>query len=201
MNDEAEFRINLRLARKRWPGLTRSAMAALKQIIEQHHLSVALGDILYLDSSWYVTHPGLLRLAEQRNCIGVNVEPVQEFCEPTAQRWAFKATVFKSHRCKGFVGYGDADPSNVSRLCVVPRCESLRHARSIVPCAKHTESGSAPLKRSDQKPDQLRRCKVRRSFRRNQSMGMAGRLSPSSAIASASSFASTNWKAQQLPSN
>src|SRR5207245_1668179 len=26
----------------------------------------------------------------------------------------FKATVYKSSRCKGFVGYGDADPSNVS---------------------------------------------------------------------------------------
>jgi hypothetical protein len=46
----------------------------------------------------------------------VHVEPVREFCEPTAQRWAFKATVFKSHRCKGFEGYGDADPSNVSPL-------------------------------------------------------------------------------------
>jgi hypothetical protein len=28
----------------------------------------------------------------------------------------FKATVFKSRICKGFVGYGDADPSNVSEL-------------------------------------------------------------------------------------
>ncbi len=31
-------------------------------------------------------------------------------------RWIFKAIVFKSFRCKGFVGYGDADPSNVSAL-------------------------------------------------------------------------------------
>ena len=29
---------------------------------------------------------------------------------------AFRATVYKSPRCKGFVGYGDADPSNVSPL-------------------------------------------------------------------------------------
>jgi hypothetical protein len=39
-----------------------------------------------------------------------------EFCEPTASRWAFEATVFRSRTCKGFVGYGDADPSNVSFL-------------------------------------------------------------------------------------
>jgi hypothetical protein len=31
-------------------------------------------------------------------------------------RWAFEATVYKSKTCRGFVGYGDADPSNVSSL-------------------------------------------------------------------------------------
>jgi hypothetical protein len=44
------------------------------------------------------------------------VSPAKEFCDATAGRWAFKATVYKSPRCKGFVGYGDADPSNVSFL-------------------------------------------------------------------------------------
>src|ERR1700737_49435 len=100
MDAEGEFRINMRSARKRWPGLSRSALTVLKQITGQHRLSIAHGDILYLNSTWYVTHTGLLRLAEQRTCIGVNVEPVREFCEPTARRWAFKATVFTAHRCK-----------------------------------------------------------------------------------------------------
>jgi hypothetical protein len=40
----------------------------------------------------------------------------QEFCNLQTSRWAFKATVYKSGNCKGFVGYGDADPSNVSPL-------------------------------------------------------------------------------------
>jgi hypothetical protein len=44
----------------------------------------------------------------------MHVEPVSQFSEPSAARWAFKATVYKSLKCKGFVGYGDADPSNVS---------------------------------------------------------------------------------------
>jgi hypothetical protein len=44
----------------------------------------------------------------------MHVEPATEFSEPSAARWAFKATVYKSARCKGFVGYGDADSSNVS---------------------------------------------------------------------------------------
>jgi hypothetical protein len=33
-----------------------------------------------------------------------------------AGRWVFKAVVFKSAHSKGFVGYGDADPSNVSSM-------------------------------------------------------------------------------------
>ncbi|MGO9347175.1 MAG: hypothetical protein ACLPZJ_12430, partial [Terriglobales bacterium] len=39
-----------------------------------------------------------------------------EFSDPSNQRWAFEATVYKSRACRGFVGYGDADPSNVSPL-------------------------------------------------------------------------------------
>ena len=33
-----------------------------------------------------------------------------------AGRWVFKAVVYKSGHSKGFVGYGDADPSNVSSM-------------------------------------------------------------------------------------
>jgi hypothetical protein len=51
---------------------------------------------------------------QRRGCAGIHVQPAVEFCDPAGSRWAFKATVFKSLRCKGFVGYGDADPSNVS---------------------------------------------------------------------------------------
>jgi hypothetical protein len=46
----------------------------------------------------------------------MQIQPVQAFCDPQAQRWAFRATVYKSKRCRGFVGYGDADPFNVSPL-------------------------------------------------------------------------------------
>jgi hypothetical protein len=36
--------------------------------------------------------------------------------DPVANRWVFKATVYKSSSSRGFVGYGDADPSNVSLM-------------------------------------------------------------------------------------
>jgi hypothetical protein len=41
---------------------------------------------------------------------------VESFCDSAAARWVFKATVYKSSKCKGFIGYGDADPTNVSSL-------------------------------------------------------------------------------------
>jgi hypothetical protein len=57
-----------------------------------------------------------LGLACRNHCAGIHVHPVAAFCDVSAQRWAFAATVYKSRSCRGFVGYGDADPSNVSFL-------------------------------------------------------------------------------------
>jgi hypothetical protein len=38
------------------------------------------------------------------------------YSDPSTSRWVFKAIVYNSAVSKGFVGYGDADPSNVSSL-------------------------------------------------------------------------------------
>jgi len=111
------FRASLRLARRIWGAeINTSAISALEQLVDFYTLSIAAGDLLYLNRCWYVTHPGLLRLARRNRCVGIHVEPVQMFSEPSIGRWAFKATVYRSRTCKGFVGYGDADPSNVSPL-------------------------------------------------------------------------------------
>jgi hypothetical protein len=83
---------------------------------KRHRLFVESGDLLRLDGHWYVTHSGLLRLALRNHCAGINVEPVLKLSDPSVSRWAFKATVYKSKNCRGFVGYGDANPSNVSPL-------------------------------------------------------------------------------------
>src|SRR5947209_20029443 len=69
-----------------------------------------------LDSRWYVTHSGLLRLAKRNRCAGIQVRPMREFSDPATDRWVFRAVVHKSHISKPFVGYGDADPSNTSPL-------------------------------------------------------------------------------------
>ena len=106
----------IRLARKTWANLSRRACIALREITKTYNFSIALGDLLYLDEHWYVTHSGLLGLARRSRCAGIHAHPILAFCDPSAARWAFKATVYKSRNCRGFAGYGDADPSNVSPL-------------------------------------------------------------------------------------
>jgi hypothetical protein len=103
-------------AEKVWGPLADSAIASFASLVSTYNLSVVSGDLLYLNNHWYVTHTGLLRLAHRKRCAGIRVLPVWAFCNPGIGRWAFKATVYKSQTCKGFVGFGDADPSNVSSL-------------------------------------------------------------------------------------
>jgi len=111
------IRRNRRYAKSRWgPSLGAAALDALRNYSKEFQFSAASGDLLLLDKGWYVTNSGLTRLARRNRCAGVHVHPVPEFSDPAASRWAFKATVYKSRSCKGFVGYGDADPSNVSPL-------------------------------------------------------------------------------------
>ena len=114
---EQLVRRNRRLAKRRWgSALTETVLEALRGYSEQFQFSVATGDLLLLDNGWYVTNAGLTRLARRNRCAGIDVKPVQAFCDPTGQRWAFEATVYRSRGCRGFVGFGDADPSNVPPL-------------------------------------------------------------------------------------
>jgi hypothetical protein len=109
-------RANLNFARNTWGELGKAQSAQLKELSDKYKLSIALGDLLYLDQRIYVTHAGLLRLAKKRRCLGIRVRQVREFCDPTAGRWVFEATVYRTPASKAFVGFGDADPSNVSSL-------------------------------------------------------------------------------------
>jgi hypothetical protein len=111
------FRTNAKFARSRWKcDLNQIALKLLKVLTNQYQFSIAEGDLIWLDRGWYVTHTGLIRLASRNRCAGIHTKPVRDFCDPQTQRWSFEATVYKTKACRGFVGYGDADPSNVSSL-------------------------------------------------------------------------------------
>jgi hypothetical protein len=107
---------NVRSAEERWGRLSRSVRSALEELTNRYQFSVSRGDVLYLNQNWYISHSGLLGVARRKRCHGIHVRPAPEFCDPAGSRWIFKAIVFRSPKCKGFVSYGDADPSNVSAV-------------------------------------------------------------------------------------
>ncbi len=109
------IRENLRAVKELYPHVTNSQLLVLRELSRNLDLSVRSGDLLMLDGRWYVTHSGLLRVAHRRRCLGIATELVERVSDPKEGRWVFRATVAKSEG-KNFVGYGDADPSNVSFL-------------------------------------------------------------------------------------
>ena len=108
---------NRKLAKELWrEEIGRRQVRALQDLTERFGFSVAQGEIQLLNGNWYVTHSGLLRLAYRNRCSGIRVQAVREYCNSADNRWVFKATVYMAPGSNGFVGYGDADPSNVSSL-------------------------------------------------------------------------------------
>jgi hypothetical protein len=110
------MRHNLCILRKVYPGIERPRIEALKRLTKQFGFLLDAGELQIINNHWYVTHTGLLRLARRKRCKGIHVESVDSLCDSTTNRFVMKATVYPSKTSAGFVGYGDADPSNVSAL-------------------------------------------------------------------------------------
>ena len=128
----------------------------------RHSLEVAAGELQFLNNGWYITHAGLLQIAQRSRCAGIKTTVEKSLSDPAVNRWVFKATVYKSPRSRGFVGYGDADPSNVSSLVhgaemrvaetrAVNR--ALRKAYGIGLCSVE-ELGWAPRSNAPSPPEQ-----------------------------------------------
>jgi hypothetical protein len=92
------------------------AKVLLENLTREFGFSGEGGDLQIIASNWYVTHTGLLALARRRRCCGIHVEAVDSLCDSAASRFVLKATVYPSKDSSGFVGYGDADPANVSPI-------------------------------------------------------------------------------------
>src|SRR5205085_7348036 len=107
------IRQNVRTVKHLYPHVTGSQLLVLRELSSTLRLSVLSGDLLMLDGRWYVTHSGLLRVAQNRRCSSIKTELAETVSDPTERRWVFKATVLKSES-QSVVGYGDADPSNTS---------------------------------------------------------------------------------------
>ena len=60
----AALRSNVRMAKRIWGNLPAESVGSLKELTRKHKLSVRAGEILLIDGRWYVTHSGLLRIAQ-----------------------------------------------------------------------------------------------------------------------------------------
>ncbi len=79
------YRHNLALAKRLWSGqINREQQHSLKSLSENYGLSIAAGDLQLLENRWYVTHSGLLRLAQRRGCSGIAVNLMAEICDPAS---------------------------------------------------------------------------------------------------------------------
>jgi hypothetical protein len=113
---KTNVRSNVRVASCRWGRLRSDTVRELKSISARFGLSIQSGELQLLDGRWYITHSGLLAITHKNGCLGIETEPVAGFCDPIARRWVFRATVYKAPNSARFVGFGDADPSNVSNV-------------------------------------------------------------------------------------
>ncbi len=110
------IRSEIRSAQMMWGKLAEPSLRYLAAILKAHRLSVAEGHVIMINGRWFISHAGLLRIAARRRCHGIRVQAISEFCDVSASRFAFWAVVYTTPNCKGFSGFGDADPSNVSPL-------------------------------------------------------------------------------------
>jgi hypothetical protein len=89
------LRENVRLARKTALFSSR-AIDLLASITREFRFSFKAGEPQILNGNWYVTHTGLIGLARRKRCSGIHVEAVDSLCDPAANRFVLKATVFPS---------------------------------------------------------------------------------------------------------
>ena len=177
------FRKDVKLAKSLWH-FSPISLLTLLETLRKHRLSLALGDLLLIGGRWYVTHSGLLNIATRKQCRGIRITAVAEFCKASALRSPLSNRAPVASECKGFVGYGDADPSNVL-LC--PRRRDARRGNpSRQPSSAQSLRNRHLLGRGDRF---LRRAssasQSRRSFRRNLQWQRKPRRSAKSATASA----------------
>src|ERR1700690_2982799 len=65
------WRRNRRLASSAWGKLGRDSLQRLRFLRSQYCLSVGAGELQLLNGRWYVTHAGLLGIAQKRRCSGI----------------------------------------------------------------------------------------------------------------------------------
>ena len=109
------IRQNISATKKIYVDVTKSQLSILRELTRSLSLSIRAGELLQIDGKWFVSHSGLLNIAHRRRCYGIETNVEQQMTDASQGRWVFRAIVHPSPS-KTFVGFGDANPSNVSYL-------------------------------------------------------------------------------------
>ena len=156
---------NRRWARLRWGSLGYELMEQLKFLTRRFGLAVAQSEVQLLNGRWYVTHNGLLAIAQRKKCAGIRTTLVRGLCDARSRRWVLRAVVYKTPGSPGFGGFGDADPSNVSTLVQGAELRiaetravnrALRKAYGVGLCSIEELGSSIPLSEGPQSKGNLR---------------------------------------------
>jgi hypothetical protein len=70
-NTQPLWRENRKEARSRFGGLPPELLRQLKSLSSRFHLEISLGEVQLLDGRWYVTHSGLMSIAQRNKCAGI----------------------------------------------------------------------------------------------------------------------------------
>jgi hypothetical protein len=119
------WRQNCKCARMRWGKLDHDGLLQLKFLTTKYCLSLAVGELQLLNNSWYVTHAGLLGIAQKKKCFGIKTFAVKNLSDPTDHRWVFRAIVYRSPRSAGFVS-----PRRCGREATYPRSICMQTLRT-----------------------------------------------------------------------
>jgi hypothetical protein len=114
MSSRSRYQDNVQALRTRFPDASQHLLSALRQLTIDYDLSINAGELQLISGRWYVTHAGLLKIAHRNHCSSIEVDPAPELNSPRENRWVFRASVRKKGGRQVFVGYGDADPHNIS---------------------------------------------------------------------------------------
>ena len=74
---------NIRCARKRWE-VSRDQVTALRDLTVELQLSVPAGHLKLIDCNWYVTHAGLLQIAQRNRCSGMRTAVDKVLSDPAS---------------------------------------------------------------------------------------------------------------------
>src|ERR1700726_3226139 len=66
--------------------ISRPQLIAIRDLVEKFGFSLTLGEIQLLNGNWYVTHAGLLSLAQRRRCEGIRTILLPQLSDPALSR-------------------------------------------------------------------------------------------------------------------